>query len=133
MTGPLRRFGRRTDGTTALEFGLVAPVAIMIMLWTVDLGLALYVRNTFYNTVGEAARTIYLDPDSDQTSVEDTLAATLSKWDVSPTTSLSQETLHDRDFWVLSASIDYQFRTPFLNQTSWTLTGEARAPVIDYN
>ena len=133
MTSPLRRFVREADGTSAIEFGLCAPVLIMMILWSFDLAFAMYTKNNFNNAVGEASRAIYLDPDSDNTDVQAELDTAIAKWGSNPTTALSKETHDGVEFWVLNATLDYDFRTPFLGQYSWHLEGEARAPVIDYN
>lgn len=133
MRGLLRRFSRSADGTSALEFGLCAPVVILVILWTFDLAFALFTKNNFNNAVGEASRSIYLDPGSDNTDVQDDLDAAIAKWGRNPTTDLAKETHDGVEFWVLTATLDYDFRTPFLGEYSWHLVGEARAPVIDYN
>lgn len=56
MTNSMKRFLRDQDGTSVMEFGLIAPVAVMMMLGTMDIGHSYYVRSVLDGAMQNAAR-----------------------------------------------------------------------------
>ena len=58
----LRAWWRGSDGVSALEFGLVAPVLFFGLVATADLGLALYQRMTIDHVLRAGAQTAMEDP-----------------------------------------------------------------------
>ncbi len=55
-TNSMKRFWRDQDGTSVMEFGLIAPVAVMMMLGTMDIGHSYYVRSVLDGAMQNAAR-----------------------------------------------------------------------------
>jgi Flp pilus assembly pilin Flp len=52
----LSRFRKDQNGTSVMEFGLIAPVAVMMMLGTMDIGHTYYVRAVLDGAMQEMAR-----------------------------------------------------------------------------
>lgn len=50
------RFWKDQNGTSVMEFGLIAPVAVMLMLGTLDIGHTYYVRAVLDGAMQEMAR-----------------------------------------------------------------------------
>jgi Flp pilus assembly protein TadG len=65
----LRRLWRATDGVTAIEFAVLAPVLLTFMLGAIDMGRMLYVRQGLEYATQEAARYYMLNPTSATTAV----------------------------------------------------------------
>ena len=58
------------QGTTALEFALVAPVLLMLLMGIIQLGILFYVQAGLKSTVEDAARYATLWPTPSQTQIE---------------------------------------------------------------
>jgi Flp pilus assembly protein TadG len=52
----LRRLARAQDGTTILEFGLIAPTLCVLLLGAMDIGHTLYLQSVLQGAVQKAAR-----------------------------------------------------------------------------
>lgn len=52
----LRRVVRQTDGAAAVEFALVAPMLIMVIMGMFDVGFSIYANATLQGAVQQAAR-----------------------------------------------------------------------------
>ncbi|HUJ98285.1 MAG TPA: TadE/TadG family type IV pilus assembly protein [Stellaceae bacterium] len=56
-----RQFARASDGATALEFAIVAPVLLMLLLGIMEAGRALWTQNALNFAVEQAARCAAID------------------------------------------------------------------------
>ena len=52
----LGRFGRRSDGVSAIEFAFVAPVLLLFIVGTMELGMILFADSLLEGGLREAAR-----------------------------------------------------------------------------
>ena len=59
--GTARRFARASDGATAVEFAIVAPVLLMLLLGIMEAGRALWTQNALNFAVEQAARCAAID------------------------------------------------------------------------
>lgn len=125
-------FRRNEDGTTAVEFAIVAPIIFALMFWFFDLAFSLYVRNSFTHAVNEAAREVYLDPDRSDEELEASLASKLSRFGERISVVSTLETTGSIEYHVINAQMAYRFKSPPLSGSSITLTAASRAPVIHY-
>lgn len=132
MNGFTRSFRRCRNGTTAVEFAIVAPVIFALMFWFFDLAFSLYVRNSFTNAVNEVSREVYLDPDRTDAELEASLAAKLGGFGERVSVSSALEVSGAIDYHVINAQMDYHFKSPPFSGKAITLTADARAPVISY-
>lgn len=57
------------EGATAMEFGLIAPVAMFMVLGTMDIGHSYFVRATLDGAMQTAARTSALESSADSTKL----------------------------------------------------------------
>ncbi len=128
----LARFTRDASGASAVEFAIMGTVMIGLMVGFFDVAFAFYVRNSFNHAVSAAAREIYVDPDRTNTEIETDINARLSKFSSSITTSVATATAGALEYKVINVQMDYNYKSPFLNNYTVTLVGESRAPILDY-
>lgn len=73
-----RRFRRDKDGVAAVEFALVVPIMLLIMVGMVDFGLVLYVRFTLNENISAAANYAIVNATNVSSSGGVTLAGNLT-------------------------------------------------------
>lgn len=61
----LRRLWRNADGTAAIEFGLILPVLLVVLVGIIDYGQIHFVRLTMTNAAREGARVGVTMPEPD--------------------------------------------------------------------
>ena len=71
----LSRWRMNNRGTTALEFALVAPVLLMLLIGIIQLGILFYVQAGLKSTVEDAARYATLWPTPSQAQIEQRIAS----------------------------------------------------------
>lgn len=142
---------RRTDrGQTLVEFALVVPLFILLLVGLFDIGRAVYTHSTLNNAAREAGRLAIVDQTEDdikQRAVEVAVGTGLSEDDVSveyrlptsPDTAGSCDAnVGDDDIYgclaVVRTEAQFVAATPIISQLlgSFTLAGEVRFPV-QYN
>ena len=128
----MRSFRKNKSGTTAVEFAIVAPIILALMFWFFDIAFSLYVRNSFTHAVNTAARDVYLDPDSTDEELETVLSGKLSRFGGGVTVNSTTETVGSIDYHIITAAMQYHFKSPPLSGAPITLTAVGRAPVITY-
>lgn len=62
MTKLLRLLGRNERGAAAVEFGLAIPVALVLLLGALNMGIYLYFKNSMTTAIDETARAAILYP-----------------------------------------------------------------------
>ena len=132
MRETVKRFRRDRRGTTAVEFAIMGPVIFALMFWFFDVAFSLYVRNSFTHAVNEAAREVYLNPDRTDEELETSLVSKLGRFGEGITVASTFETGAPLDYHVITAQMNYRFKSPPLNSRTITLSAEGRAPVITY-
>ena len=65
-----RNRARREDGAAAVEFALLAPILIMLILLTLQIGIALHKGNTVQWAINKAARAALLDTTLDEAGIQ---------------------------------------------------------------
>ena len=105
-----RAFGRARRGAAAVEFALVAPSLVLVLLGLFEFGIFAWNRHTLEYATEETGRVVMT-----KTSVSDTEVATEIKSRVSGipadelTTSVTQETVGTTTFVTLSVAYTYKF------------------------
>ncbi|MFN3451237.1 MAG: TadE/TadG family type IV pilus assembly protein [Sphingorhabdus sp.] len=66
----LKEWNRNQDGASIMEFGLIAPVVMVMMLGTLDIGHSYYVRATLDGAMQNAARSSSLEGSATLTAQE---------------------------------------------------------------
>jgi Flp pilus assembly protein TadG len=73
----IRRFRQNRRGSAAAEFALTIPVAVMIILGIVQLGMVFWANAGLQNGLGEAARVATLWPRRSDTEIRNRLNASV--------------------------------------------------------
>ena len=68
--GKRRRVSRNEDGVTAIEYAILAPVFVSMVIGTLNLSLALHKANTAKWAVKKAARTLLVTNDMDEDAIQ---------------------------------------------------------------
>ena len=56
--GNIRRFLRADSGVTAIEFAIIAPLLVLLLFSTIEMGRLLWVRAVFSHAISETARLV---------------------------------------------------------------------------
>ncbi|MCR9079940.1 MAG: pilus assembly protein [Hyphomonadaceae bacterium] len=72
---------RRDEGATAIEFALIAPVLMSMVLMALQIGLALHKGNTVQWAINKAARAALLDTSLDEAAIQDYIDARIKTID----------------------------------------------------
>ena len=59
LSGPLGRAGRDASGATAIEFALVSPIVIALILGAIQVGVIFFAQAELENAAEQAARIVY--------------------------------------------------------------------------
>lgn len=127
-----RAFGRSEAGTSSIEFAMIFPPLFLLILVLFDVAYAHYVRNSFERAVNETARTVYVEPGTTQTEIEDALTAALTSFGGDVEKAITTTTHGSTDYWVLSAQTTYRYKVPPLSMITTTITASSRVPVLTY-
>jgi len=73
MDSTWRRLAKVESGVTAVEFGLIAPVFLLMLLGTFNLGQAVYLQGVFHGAVQDAGRDAGLESGAANLAVIDSL------------------------------------------------------------
>lgn len=76
-----KRIARSEDGTSAVEFAIVASVLITILLAIVQFGWALQVRSQMGRAADEAVRYVQLKPEASDAEFKNQVTAAMAKYD----------------------------------------------------
>jgi Flp pilus assembly protein TadG len=126
------RLFRDRRGGVAMEFGLVIPIFLALVLGVVEFSRVLAVRSSLQYGVEEAARYAMvrqtLDAAKLTTIVKDRVAASDTE---NVTVALSDETTQGVKYWKISASYSVTLITSFFGVGPITLTGASRIPALE--
>ena len=122
---------RCTSGTTAIEFALVAPIAILLCLSVLEVGRALYTRSELSYAIDLGARRVLLDPDIQDQDVSDTIRLGLTASIRSQVTIETRRTSDTgNEHRLVEASVPFTFIVPFVPQGSFVLAVRRRIPLM---
>lgn len=119
-------------GSVAVEFALIIPVALAILVGIVEVGRAMWIRASLQFAVEEGARYMMVHQnaaDADLTTFAlDKLAG------IDPTSvdlSLLRETVDGTAFVTVSATFQFHYVASLITGEPFLLTGSARAPLLE--
>jgi Flp pilus assembly protein TadG len=119
-------------GSVAVEFALIIPVALTILVGIVEVGRALWIRVSLQFAVEEGARYMMVHQnaaDADLTAFAlDKLAG------IDPDSvdlSLLRETVDGTDFVTVSATFQFYYVASLMTGEPFLLTGSSRAPLLE--
>lgn len=120
------RLGRR--GVSALEFALIAPFALTLLIGTMEAGRAYWIWSTLQHAADEASRYVMVNQDAGESEVTDEALGRLPGMDPdSVTVEVDRETAGGVDFVTVRASFDFTVSAAIVPIPAVTLVGSARA------
>lgn len=122
----IRTFARRTEGTTAIEFAIVALPLILLLLGTLEFGRVLFIQNEMARAADRGVRTLLVTADAPLSTIETQIRETFT---LSPPAGLTVNLTSDGvGFRVLSVTYPVELLVPTLVTAHITLTAERRVP-----
>lgn len=125
-----QRFWQSRTGTAAIEFALVALMAITLFLGIIEFGRGLYMRNQMSYAVDIAARKILTDPAAAESELETLIRDAISfgaSGDLA--VSFGTETINGTPFRNLFVSYPVTLLIPDLSKGTFTLRINRRVPL----
>lgn len=107
---------REESGATAIEFALIAPVLMSMVLMTMQIGLALHKGNTVQWAINKAARAALLDTSLDEAGIQNYIDARISTIDSGASVDISYEvtTVGTAALGTISGTYYHNIEVPFL-------------------
>lgn len=123
-------FTRNARGTTAVEFALIAPVLMTMILGVLMLGMAYYEGATMQWSLERNMRAVMLDPDTTEADIEELMAEDLARIG-SPDVDFTYEIDESGSvpLGIATASFDVPLNIPFLPDFSLHFSAENVTPV----
>ena len=122
------RLDRR--GTTAIEFGLVAPFLLALAIGTIEFGRLGWMQSTLQYAADETSRHLMVDADATDAELEAYVRSHLPSVDGdSVAVDISHETTGGVECVVIEASYAFAFVTPLVSAGTIVLVGRSRTPV----
>lgn len=125
------RWWRCTSGTTAVEFALVAPIAILLCLSVLEVSRAIYTRNELSYAIDLGARSVLLDPEIQDQDVRDIIRLGLTA-SIRSQTSITTQVISNpgNSHRFVEASVPFTFIVPLVPQGSLVLAVRRRIPLM---
>jgi Flp pilus assembly protein TadG len=119
-------------GSVAVEFALIIPVALAILVGIVEVGRAMWIRASLQFAVEEGAR--YMMVHQNAADAELSAFALDKLVGVDPASvdlSLVRKTVDGTDFVTISATFHFQYVALLIGGEPFILTGSSRAPLLE--
>lgn len=130
MKNILRRYKREDDGTTAVEFALVAILFLTFVFGLFELGHLYWTWNTLQFAVDKTTRYVIVNTDLTDQEIQQYAADNMPGLDVSasnPLVTVEHETVSGVEFVVVTAAFEYNSFSGFFPDNIGTLTLDARS------
>lgn len=131
MTNILTLFRRNRDGASAVEFALILPAFVTMVMGTIQMGLVFYQASTVQFALEETARKVMVAPGMTysqiQTSITDQVRQLTSQ---TVTVTYSIDSSGPIAIAQLNASFTIQVVIPFVPQFSIPFNAESRIPLL---
>jgi Flp pilus assembly protein TadG len=119
-------------GSVAVEFALIIPVALAILVGIVEVGRALWIRTSLQFAVEEGARYMMVHQNADDADLTAFALDKLAGIDpASVDLSLLRETVDGTDFVTVSARFQFHYVASLITGEPFLLTGSSRAPLLE--
>lgn len=122
---------RCSQAAAALEFGIVAPVLILILVAVMEFGRLHFVRNSIEYAAEQTARWAIVNTAATDSQLQ---AKALQQFDsVSAGTAvvlIDRDSANGLNFLTVTITHDFQFLVDFTGMGTLPLRGEARVPLI---
>ena len=126
-----KRFAAATGGASAVEFAMILPVFVSMVMGTIQMGIVYYQAGTVQFALEEAARQVMVNPDMSsgqiQTSIENKLADLTSQ---SVTVTYSLDNSGPISIAQVNASFSIQVVIPFVPSFSIPFNAQTQIPLL---
>jgi Flp pilus assembly protein TadG len=119
-------------GSVAVEFALIIPVALAILVGIVEVGRAMWIRASLQFAVEEGARYMMVHQNAPDAELSAFALEKLVGVDpASVELSLVRETVDGTDFVTINATFQFQYVASLIGGEPFILTGSSRAPLLE--
>lgn len=128
---PINSFGRDCDGASALEFAMIFPIFIAMVLGTIQMGIVYYTAGSVQFALDQAARSVMVNPAMSSGQVQTAIAnqlETLTAQDVTVTYSVDNSGAVPVGEVNAAFSIDVVI--PFVPSFSISFNAETHIPLL---
>lgn len=125
----LRRDNR---GVAAVEFAILSPIIIIMIIGVLESGRLLYTRSAMQSGLEMAGRYAMVHPSASQSTLQEIAFGDLDVYDAggaAPTLTKNSQGGSDADFIVLQAKIDHKLLIPFIDRSSVSLSAQTVVPI----
>jgi Flp pilus assembly protein TadG len=129
----MKLFRKRLDesGATAVEFALIAPVAIVMMFSAIECGRLMFSVNELEASLSEAARKLMIDPEASNTEVRTALCSRMVLVDCDAVTFTAvNQTVNGRSWRAMTVSTPFDSPLSHLLPLPESLTQSQRVPIL---
>lgn len=129
MRSAFKRLAKCQTGAAAVEFAIVSSVLIMLLIAIVDFGRTLYIKNQLSFLADKAARSILVNPNITDASLETTLRSDFVAGDpLGLTVDITTDVVSGTTFKVLSIDYPVTLFVPNLASSTLDLNVTRRIP-----
>ena len=115
-------------GATAVEFALVAPVFLIMVLGTIELSRALWIKATMQFAMEETSRYALVNTGATTSTLESYATTIISNYGV-PTSGMTVSATSTATYISIQASYTFQTIIPLLSIPDISLTAMSRVPI----
>ncbi len=131
MSGFLSRFAVSKAGASALEFAILLPVFVMLLLGTVQLGLLFYQAGTVQHALEETARDVMVAQEMTPSQVESAIRGRLEKFtSVDVLVTYSVQAVGDASVAHVNATFTLDLFIPFVPAFSVPMAAHTSIPIV---
>lgn len=128
----IRSLCRSRRGAAAVEFGLIAPILLLVLVGTIEAGRAIWTRNALQFAAEEAARFSMVNRAADDVDIRRQALDCLPGLD--PTmveVAVVRESVNGTDFVRIELEVNLAWIAPLLPGGPMRLSGSSRVPLLE--
>ncbi len=128
----LRRLGGCRRGATAVEFGILLPIYLIMVLGVVEVGRALWIKSSLQFACEEAARYAIVNTSATTTTVEEYALTRLTNTGINTTGvtfTAAQDTVGSVNFMTISGTYNFTVLVELVPMPDVTLNAKSRVPL----
>ena len=131
MTTMFRRFRNARDGTSAVEFALILPVFVTMVLGTIQMGIVFYQANTVQFALEETARQLMVTPGMSSGQITTSIKAQVQQLtSQTVTVTYSVDSSGPISIAQVNAAFSIQVVIPFVPAFTIPFNAESRVPLL---
>lgn len=125
------RFMQSKKGATAVEFAMIAPVLVMIIFSVLEVGRALFVKNSLQHGVEVAARHAMVNPSATTTELKTlafSQATAIGNASGTVAFAVKDTVIDSATFTEIKAEVDHKMEAPLLSVFTISIEASTRFP-----